>query len=270
MKTIVSFLILFLALESNAFTLLRYSNGTVAYGWKSSTVTFDIDSSCNSNLASVIGSISTASKVWNDVPNSSLKVAQGGSTVLPGVITDYVGNSATSYAPTGNAIVYCDSNFGANSGENANQIPGFATGQNIGPDGKIKSCLLVLNTQASAAANITTMSPTLVNNILAHEIGHCVGLGHSADYEALMYYATGASRQTVLSQDDFDGVTYLYPKADMNGFFKGCAAVAATPGYTPKNSSSSIIFNLMSELIFMLVFLCVVKLVSSAVRRLVA
>lgn len=267
MKNIISFLILFISLQSNAFTLIRYTDGTVVYGWSNSTITFDIDPSCNANMARVISAISTAASTWNDAPNSALKIQQGGSATLPGTITDYVGNSATSYAPAGNAIIYCDSNFGANSGEDANRIPGFATGQYPGSDNKIKSCLMVLNIQAGATANISTMSPNVVNNILTHEIGHCIGLGHSADTEALMYYSTNSGRQTVLAKDDIDGVAYLYPKEDLNGFFKGCSAIAYSKGYTPKSSSMTVFLNLMSELVFLFGFLYLVKLLRFVIKR---
>jgi Matrixin len=267
MKNLISCLILLVSLQAKAFTLIRYSNGTVAYGWSNSTITFDIDPSCNAHMARVISAISTAASTWNDAPNSALKVQQGGSVALPGVITDYIGNSATSYAPPGNAIIYCDSNFGTNSGEDANRIPGFATGQLVGSDNKIKSCLMVLNIQTAATANISTMSPTVLNNILTHEIGHCIGLGHSAETEALMYYSTNAGRQTVLAKDDIDGIAYLYPKEDMNGFFKGCSAIAYSKDYTPKYSSSLVFLNLLSELAFFVLFVYLVKLLMFVAKR---
>ena len=126
---------------------------------------------------------------------------------------------------------------------------------------------MVLNIQAGATANISTMSPNVVNNILTHEIGHCIGLGHSADTEALMYYSTNSGRQTVLAKDDIDGVAYLYPKEDLNGFFKGCSAIAYSKGYTPKSSSMTVFLNLMSELVFLFGFLYLVKLLRFVIKR---
>ncbi len=219
--------ILLTHVEVQAFTLVRSGSGVTVKGWGSSKVTFDIDASCNSALGITNSAIDKAIAVWGAVPTSALEVVRGATVTLPSPITTYVGNSASSYAPEGNAIVYCDSNFAANSGADANSIPGFATGQNISSSGSINGCLLVLNTQSGAAANIQSLSETLVETIVTHEIGHCLGLGHSSDPEALMYYATGAGRGTYLARDDMDGITYLYPKQELSNSFPGCSAIAS-------------------------------------------
>ena len=92
--------------------------------------------------------------------------------------------------------------------------------------GKIHGALLVLNVQSGATASITTASSTLVNIILTHEIGHCLGLGHSSDTQALMYYATNSSRLPVLAKDDIDGVTFLYPRQEPSaGGLMGCGTL---------------------------------------------
>jgi hypothetical protein len=48
-------------------------------------------------------------------------------------------------------------------------------------------------------------------SIIAHELGHAFGLGHSPVKDSLMYYSTISMRKS-LGQDDIDGITYLYPK----------------------------------------------------------
>lgn len=223
---ILSVLLGAVPVTAQAFTLVRVGSQT-AKGFSSSDVTFDIDPSCNSARSAVEDAIRDAADVWSRVPTSSVSIGVGSTVTLPGVITNYVGNSANSYAPAGNPIVYCDSSFQSNSGASAASIPGFATGQNLSSSGTIQGCLLVLNIQSGAAANITTLSSSVVNVILAHEIGHCLGLGHSSDGEALMYYQTSTSRKSVLAQDDIDGITYLYPRSGASAFaLPGCAAVA--------------------------------------------
>jgi hypothetical protein len=264
MKSIQAFIACFLTVlaglsftdKAAAFTLVRGSAGQSNIGWVSSTVTFDYDTSCNSYLANVNSAVGAAANVWNALPTSTLTVQSGSSTTLPSAITTYVGNTASSYAPAGNAIVYCDSSFGAHSGLDANSIPGFATGQNISSSGTIDGCLLVLNVQAGATASITTLNSTVTNTVLAHEIGHCLGFGHSADSNALMYYATGLGRQTVLANDDIDAATYLYPKQDAGSSIPGCSAIASTTGTPGSHRRSTPWWGFLTgDLIYVALFL---------------
>jgi hypothetical protein len=46
--------------------------------------------------------------------------------------------------------------------------------------------------------------------VFLHENGHAVGLGHSADINAIMYPSYQAQNR-ILQQDDIDGITFLYP-----------------------------------------------------------
>jgi len=46
--------------------------------------------------------------------------------------------------------------------------------------------------------------------VVAHEIGHALGFGHSTEKRALMY-ASLVTKRTKLGLDDIHGVSYLYP-----------------------------------------------------------
>jgi len=46
--------------------------------------------------------------------------------------------------------------------------------------------------------------------VTAHELGHVLGLNHSADSEAIMWSEISDSNQ-ILRSDDIDGISYLYP-----------------------------------------------------------
>jgi hypothetical protein len=212
--------------SADAFTVVLNNQGRTSDGWDSNTVTFDIDTSCNSYLTKVHEAIERAKSTWGAVPTSALKVERGSLVTLSSPITTYVGNTASAYAPIGNTIVYCDTNFGTNSNVDANSVPGYATGYNLDGNGKIRGSLLVLNVQSGASANINSLDSTLLGVVLTHEIGHCLGVGHSADTEALMYYQSGAGRQVVLAQDDIDAVTYLYPKQELGKAFPGCGSIS--------------------------------------------
>src|SRR5690606_29136124 len=68
---------------------------------------------------------------------------------------------------------------------------------------------------------------TQLKIILAHEIGHILGLGHSHDESALMYYNASAKEDLNLAQDDIDGITYLYPSDELDGAdLAGCGMVS--------------------------------------------
>ncbi|MFA6034851.1 MAG: matrixin family metalloprotease, partial [Myxococcota bacterium] len=53
-----------------------------------------------------------------------------------------------------------------------------------------------------------------IQNTMTHEAGHVLGLGHSDDPNAVMYYSVkpGETSKRVLAQDDIDGVCAIYPK----------------------------------------------------------
>lgn len=118
--------------------------------------------------------------------------------------------------------------------------------QYLTSDGEIKTGLLVLNFQSGAQANVATMDFTIASVVLTHEIGHVIGIGLSSDTNALMYYATGAGRNNVLSKDDIDAVTYLYPSKEAPGGLS-CAQVSS------KNHTGW--SNAMIELFFMMLAL---------------
>lgn len=255
--------------KASAFTLVRSGSNVTNIGWQINTVTFDVDTSCNSYLTNVNTAIEAAANLWGAVPDSTLTVARGSSTTLPNPITTYVGASASSYAPSGNAIVYCDSSFSTNSGASADSTPGFATGQNISSGGRIDGCLLVLNVQSGGKANITTLSASVVNTVLTHEIGHCLGIGHSADVEALMYYNTNSTRQAVLAKDDMDAVAYLYPKQELGDSFLGCSTATMSVWRTHRGGGppGPLLRALGSDLVWFATLIVFLKLYAVWLRR---
>jgi hypothetical protein len=119
-------------------------------------------------------------------------------------------------------------------GLNADVIPGVAMGARFDGNGNIVTGALVLNVQAGAAANINTFDADLTINVIAHEIGHVLGLGHSSSKGALMYFDASERTMASLSQDDVDGITYLYTRDEFgsDAMFGGCAVVGASPSHS--------------------------------------
>lgn len=69
-----------------------------------------------------------------------------------------------------------------------------------------------------------------LRSILTHELGHALGLGHSADPRATMYASNaGGVAWRSLEKDDQDGVCALHPGAGLVG---GCDALACPAGFS--------------------------------------
>lgn len=221
--------LLFLLLGLNAYGFTLVSSGNV--GWQTGTITFNVDTTCNNYLGAVNAAMNSAFSLWNNVPSANLTLAMGSTVTFSGTLSQYVGSSATLSAPAGNPTIICDATFSTDTGIAANSgIPGLAGGFNITSGGKIQGGLLVLNVQSGDNANINSMNSTVVAIIVAHEMGHILGLGHSAETSSLMYYDASAKGVLSLSQDDVDGITYLYSRQEPREKVFGCGTIQNVNG----------------------------------------
>jgi hypothetical protein len=195
-----------------AFTLA----GTFETAWPDPEVKFFVNTSnCPASL-DIPGLIEDAAKLWNQVSTSKIKITYGGSTT----------STTDSSPPT----VYCATNFGSVTGADQNSTVGVGRGSPSVVGGPITSGLLILNASVGSA-NISTQPSAVLKTIIAHEIGHVLGLGHSQDSSALMWYSAGAKTNAALSQDDVDGISYLYPRNETGGDkIMGCGLVHALKG----------------------------------------
>lgn len=202
------FISLFIFQSSGAFTLNSTTNPNLQ-GWASSDVQLLVNTAnCPAGI-DVAGIISDAAAVWNNVATSSIKVSYGGTTT-----------STTSSSPP---TVYCETNFQSVVGADQDGVPGAAAVN--GSTGQITQGIMYLNA-STGGANIANFDQTILKIILAHEIGHLLGLGHSTSTKALMYYDASAKTALNLSQDDIDGISYLYPSDEIrDNKFAGCALV---------------------------------------------
>lgn len=157
-------------------------------------------------------------RYWNTVPSSSLKLNSEG---VSGSYSNI--DSGRLCAPTDSQCV-SDANNAAvpvisgvsgivvscnNDAVNFNGANVFAVSlPNNFSRKKITGSVILINDSSSI---FSTLSEDDKIAVLAHEIGHAIGLGHTEENEALMYYRQVNQRRN-LGQDDIDGVSYLYPK----------------------------------------------------------
>ena len=73
---------------------------------------------------------------------------------------------------------------------------------------QINGSVVLLNDRADSA--LIDLERHEMVAVVAHEIGHALGFGHSTETRALMY-ASLVTKRTKLGLDDIHGVSYLYP-----------------------------------------------------------
>ncbi|MGE4134007.1 MAG: matrixin family metalloprotease [Bdellovibrionales bacterium] len=141
---------------------------------------------------------------WNTVPESRLHL-------------EYKGETEKHYTQVagGEILVGCSPSVTAG-------IAGFAV-----PDFSQQGAYIVLSTQSFQPGNY--YYDGLVGTV-GHEMGHAIGLDHSAESASIMTYEAHGwgAKPTYLSRDDKDGVIYLYPnEAVLGGLLGSCSLVQA-------------------------------------------
>ncbi len=237
----MKYLILFLFTLSSAqaFTL----NNNFAASFKKNKVKVAVagDSICTGITAQEMESLigPSVNDFWNEVPTSRLRLKSSGFT---NPITTVDINLARLCSPTDSACIASAATNGEDvippvdgivisCNSNANNFTGNSvlavTVPNNFASKKIKGAVILINDNANIAGEgLRALTHSDRIGVIAHEIGHAIGLGHADESEeqALMYYRVVDQRRS-LGQDDIDGVTYLYPiKIDGCGLFDGLVA----------------------------------------------
>lgn len=167
-------------------------------------------SSCPQNFTNtLIQSID----IWNEVPMSRLNIHYGGTS--PALASDL---------RTGNfqnrVVVACSTQFETDSqdsnGNNAcignclNQV--YArSGVFVDNNQRLAKSYMVINMNSSAQANLGQLSQVQQQIVVAHELGHTLGLGHTDVPEALMYAYIDNKSELKLHRADQQGLSFLYP-----------------------------------------------------------
>lgn len=161
---------------------------------------------------------------WNKVTTSRLKIEIGGR--LKTTDNDYLDGKLCN--PNGDdncdsEVVPLSSDIVIACNYNATNFPSSAiyavTLNNNISTKKIKGSVILINDRAGSA--FKNLNKNQIIAVLAHEIGHAIGLGHTANNANIMYY-TLTPKRTSLGQGDIDGVSSLYPQE-----FDGCGLVGS-------------------------------------------
>ncbi len=177
-------------------------------GWDKEEVVFRFNSAnCATSAGAIEEAIDHAVDLWNAVPTSRLKVSYGGTT--------------TETSASASPVIRC-----VTSGISGAVGVGIITTRS----GVIQEGEIQLNSEAGDSGNIGTKSEAQLKITIAHEMGHIFGLGHSAVEDALMYFSLGSKENAILSQDDMDGMTWLYPRKEPGDGVLGCGTISTEGG----------------------------------------
>lgn len=217
-------LFIFLTLISFNLHAWTLSSGAISR-FPSDTVSLNVatnDSCSNAGIthAELLNeAFEAAEQYWNQVPTSRLRFIKGTTKAVDA----YSIASQTSGATQGEILLGCkdEADFGS--------IGAIAVGGNLVafPDGSITKAWVSVDGSASSTYDSLTKTERLA--VLAHEIGHAIGLGHS-EKDSLMYFSILSTREK-LSDDDMAAVSWLYPnRSDSFDVLGSCGTIATMGG----------------------------------------
>jgi hypothetical protein len=202
---------------------------------------------------------------WNKAPTSRLKLKVDGVVAKPAAFFNEAlcsSISATGCIPNANLIssagivVACNSNTSvgmfSSTGILALSAPNNVNGRQI-----VSSLILINNAPQTSFA---TKDRSEQIAVLAHELGHAIGLGHSPVTDSLMFFRSVPTRRN-LGGDDVDGVSYLYPDS-IGSSTCGSMIPLIDPTQHKKHQTGVIMLFMLSLIIAQML-----KLVPSSVQR---
>lgn len=221
MKFFFIALIVLTGSSATAFTLIGSAGNK---GFANPKITIEINSAgCPAGL-DLRSLVSDAVEAWNGVVTSNLELSVGGDTT----------NTGASFPP----VAYCDSSISGNT---------LGEGGNTGSaSGILTAGFLRLNTNSGSAGYILNQTYDRQVIVSAHELGHMFGLGHTTEGYSLMHYSIGSKTDLGLSQDDIDGITFLYPRDELAGddMLGGCGSIGPAGGSSGDNSNPPVLWSL--------------------------
>lgn len=191
-----------LCFDCHSFVFSRSSKGDVVK-WDTSDliipIRLKIDNKSNISESILSSILNISINNWNG--NSAANIVYAGTTNEVGenqINEVYFTNDPTIFTGTGVAAI-TQMSFDA------------ATGKTINAD------ILINNNISFSSAS---SSSNYIGNVLSHELGHLLGLGHSQVKYSTMFYRLMIGQNT-LSPDDKMGAYSLYPNSVSKGTIKG-------------------------------------------------
>lgn len=231
MKTVLIFFIFFLLFSttSSAFTL----NNSGGARFDSNEVTLNIEGSeecANIGLTNqelLDAAFEAMDEFWNRAPTSALKIVKGQVVHLSAdfhnlsMCTNATGSCIARPAlkVSSGILISCNDNA---TDFNSTRILGLTYPNNTSGRTITGSLILINDKSGTQFASKTYHEK---KTIIAHEVGHALGLGHSPVEDSLMHYLHNPNRH-FLGQDDIDGIAFLYPAEQPK--VAGCGTISSS------------------------------------------
>ncbi len=201
-------------------------------GWQASVLPIRLNpANCGLTEAELVSLLNEAIDLWNSIPSSSLRLEYGG--LSNSLASNFKLSSPASISDS--PVLLCSDDFAVDSGLSDGSDPAQVglihdTVPALVQTGTVESSLvyapLLLNSTTNGQASIRFLSRDQVRIVIAHELGHVLGLGHASERASLMYFDTTSKTALALSRDDVDGISYLYPRNEpFAGEFWGCGSI---------------------------------------------
>lgn len=189
-------------------------------GWDTKRLTVYVNTQgCSVEESKLLATLDASINAWNGLPTTGVELQRQLQTSAPDV-SGFIAGTLTEVP-----VILCDPNFSASNNVDGNFVPAATRLSSTG--GRLSYGGILLNSEAATNAEISQLSSEELLITVAHELGHVLGLGHSGHPEALMYYSINGKTSAIVTQDDLDGVSYLYPRNEFerNPFGFSCNAV---------------------------------------------
>lgn len=225
-----------IALSAHAFTF----NNSVAAAFEEEKVTIRVSSeTCqeigvsNSELEDMLRE--AVDQYWNKAPTSRLYMDIGAPIETDPIFR--TGDPCQAPGCTPNPDMIVDSGIVVVCNENTDifdspQILAVTLTNNI-QKRRLVGSLVLINDRVGSRFGERSRDEQVA--VLAHELGHAIGLGHSPVRDSLMYFTVVPKRRS-LGQDDIDGISFLYPD---NISTSACGTLALGPNRPSAPNSSS-------------------------------
>lgn len=221
------FLFILLATKLQAYT---YSNNIGASFDKDEVKVYVASNGSCTNAGTTIYELEdlvtiAINSYWNKITTSRLRLKNGGILKVTDPLyntgklcnPDLESNCSSGYIPkVTDIVIACNTNTVSNF--TSTGIYAITLNNNISGRSIAGSVIVINDAAGSGFSNLTSEQITVV---LAHEIGHAIGLGHTANPANLMYY-TLTPKRVSLGQSDIDGASSLYPQK-----FDGCGLIGS-------------------------------------------